>query len=349
MKSGASFWFSPVVLGVALAALLLPAGPLQASAPAAEAAAAATGGWASSWMPIAPGTALALTHNLGGDPDDYAIQLWFRESADGIGIHNRGYGGDEFGDPSQYRGAFWQQLTGQSITVVRMADDLLVEEVRVWVWVPDPLPDYCSPWTDLPPGQTQDLNHGLGGDVSDYVVGLQFKDTVGANPVGINQRAFGGMEVNGTSVGAFWHHLTNSSVQVTRMGADPFADQVKLCITLPDPPDYDSGWVDRSLTGLQQLEHDLGGNLNSYVIRTEFKDTQAGGLGIHHRHAGGQIDVAQQVGAWWQNLTSTAIELAWFPNDTQADQVRVRIWQREPPVNRVYLPFVWSTLDLAGR
>jgi len=78
------------VRGLVLAALLLFAGNVVASDPASSLAAAALQGttsWSSGWVDIATDTAVTFTHNLGGDPDDYAVELWFRDTdTGGIGI-----------------------------------------------------------------------------------------------------------------------------------------------------------------------------------------------------------------------------------------------------------------------
>lgn len=77
-------WITVGVL--ALAALLLFAGNVVASDPASLSDAATlqdTASWSSGWVDIATDTAVTFTHNLGGNPDDYAVELWFRDTDTG--------------------------------------------------------------------------------------------------------------------------------------------------------------------------------------------------------------------------------------------------------------------------
>ena len=117
-------WITVGVL--ALAAFLLFAGNVVASDPASLSDAATlqnTTSWSSGWVDIATDTAQTFTHNLGGNPDDYAVELWFRDTATGgKGVNSWGIGGFEAG--GNFRGAHWQNLTDTSINVVRWPDDV---------------------------------------------------------------------------------------------------------------------------------------------------------------------------------------------------------------------------------
>ena len=300
--------------------------------------------WASDWVAINPGDTITLDHNLGGDPDDYAVQLWFRDTdIGGYGVHTRGYGGLE--DNGQYSGANWQDLTASHIRVFRRADDTLADQVRVWIWVPELLLEYCTPWSNINKGETVTVNHNLGGNVDDYVVGLWFK----ANPpLGINQKGYGGMEAETEWYGAYWYNLTTTEVSVYRQVNDSSVDQFRLCVGVGDPPDYDSGWVGFTPGQTRTLTHALGGNPGRYIVRMEFKDLPPlyapyiFGYGIHNRALGGDASNTlladlNHLGASWQKLTSQTIDVQRWENDTWADQIRVRIWQRRV---RVYLPMV---------
>jgi len=290
--------------------------------------------WSSGWVDIATDTAKTFTHNLGGNPDNYAAELWFRDMAtDGLGINSRGAGGLEAG--GKLFGAYWQNLTDTTIQVFRNKDDTFADQVRVLVWIPDP-PDWDSGWVDIAPGALKTLPHNLGGNVDDYTVGLWFKDTTPGG-LGINTQGYGGLEVAGQLRGAAWQNLTNTTIDVLRYPNDPWADQVRVCIFVPDPPAWDSGWVDIATGTAVTLPHNLGGNTNSYVVRGESRDTSPGGIGINHRFAGGFEMDGKFFGANWENLTNMTINFFRFRDDWVADQVRVRIWVRE---FKVYLPIV---------
>jgi hypothetical protein len=330
-----SIWIS-VVIGLGVAVLLLVAGSTAAGSPpeletADQASAVAfvpsASGWNSGWFNVATGSSVTLTHNVGGNPDDYVVEMWFNDTdGGGYGISGRGYGGFEAG--GQFFGAAWQNLTDSTIQVVRYADDTFADFIRVRIWIPDPLPEYCSDWTFVGQGQTKTFNHGLGGDVDDYAARVVFSSTL----VGVNARAYGGLVTNGgtVSVGAYWSHLTTSTVQVTRRADDVFARQVRVCITLPDPPDYDSGWVDVPAGAATPFNHNLGGSVGLYRIRVDGWDPT---FGINHRFAGGDVENVTPVGANWQNLDTASIDVF---NRGGTQRARVRIWTTK----LVYLPLV---------
>lgn len=81
----------------------------------------AASGWSSGWVTITPGTEVTITHNLGGDPDNYSVQLWFLDEDDGYGINTRGYGGLE-----------WENLTTSTINVYSRVGSPHRVRVRIW-------------------------------------------------------------------------------------------------------------------------------------------------------------------------------------------------------------------------
>jgi hypothetical protein len=289
--------------------------------------------WSSGWVDIATDTAKTLTHNLGANPDDYAVELWLRDTdPGGYGINHRGTGGLEAA--GQTYGAHWQNLTDTTIQVVRRKDDTFADQVRVDVWLPDP-PVWDSGWVDIASGTLETLTHELGGNVDDYTVGLWFMDTTPGG-VGINTRCYGGLEAASQIRGAAWQNLTDTAIDVLRYPNDGWADRVRVRIFIPDPPAWDSGWVDIAPGTAEILTHSLGGNPNRYVVRGWQKDTDDG-IGINHRFAGGFEAGGSFFGANWENLTDTTINFFRRPDDWVADQVRVRIWVRE---FNIYLPLV---------
>jgi hypothetical protein len=318
-----------VVLGLACLGALHPAGSA-----AGQAVAQAGTVWDSGWTNIATGTATVFTHNLGGDPALYAVDLWQRDTrSDGLGIHHRAYGGMNVA--GQRHGVHWQNLMDSTITVVRWPDDVATSQIRLRIWVPDP-PLYDSGWVDINPNETLTLPHNLGGDVDDYTVGIKFRDT---NPSGrgIHHFGFGGFEAGGVFRGVAWHTLTDSTIQVNRLPGDTSADQVRVLITRPDPPDFDSGWVDVAPGEMQQITHNLGGNPNGYVVRASARALDGEGAGINVIAAGGLEVGGQFQGVNWERLSSTSITVFRRPQDIYADQVRIRIWR---PERRVFLPLV---------
>jgi hypothetical protein len=92
--------------------------------------------WDSDWGTISAGTCSLLSHDLGGDADDYVVDLQFKDTTGSpplMGIHNYGYACDT--DGANYTGGFWRSLTNASIVVCRCSSDDRVGEVRVRIWV----------------------------------------------------------------------------------------------------------------------------------------------------------------------------------------------------------------------
>jgi hypothetical protein len=337
-----------VVLGLLLTgglASAMPADPSEASpvAPAERTPASPVPdaqAWSSGWEIIAPGQTITLVHNLGGTAEDYLVQLWFLDlPAGGLGIHVFGYGGIEAAGANY--GAYWQNLTATTIEVVRMADDTTADRVRVWIWTPRLAEQQCSEWSDIDQGDFFTFLHNLGGDAGDYTVSLLFKDTDTGR---IHHQGYGGLEVAGERRGAYWRSLDTQFVAAYRYTHDPYADQVRLCVSVPeDPPVYDSGWWPIAPGTTLTLTHDVGGNVNNYVVDVEFKDPD-GQLAVHQAGLGGDfldppraVAATAEHGAHWQRLTNSTIEVVRQQYDPYVGQVRVRIWQRKV---QVFLPLV---------
>jgi hypothetical protein len=88
----------------------------------------------SGWVPIAQSTTITLTHNIGGNLDNYVVDMQFKL---GSNIHNEGYGGDRnvWDGDKYYRGAYWESLTNTEIQVYRRMNDETLDQVRVRIWV----------------------------------------------------------------------------------------------------------------------------------------------------------------------------------------------------------------------
>jgi len=88
----------------------------------------------SGWVEIAQGTAVTITHNLGGDPEDYVVDMTFRDYYFGSGIHQITYGGDVRPDEGS-KGVWWEALDAISIRAVRGVNDARCQDVRIRIWV----------------------------------------------------------------------------------------------------------------------------------------------------------------------------------------------------------------------
>jgi hypothetical protein len=341
-----SVWIA-VVGGLALVVGLLyansavanPAPPETLPRPAR--AVQAGGMWTSGWAPINPGQTLSFNHNLGGDPNDYVVELMFLDTdAGGLGINRRNYGGMEVS--GDWSGAHWQNLTANSIEVYRQPDDGVADRIRVSVGVAPSAPDYDSGWLDINPGQTMTISHNLGITATDLTVSLWFSGTVR----GIHQFGYGGLAVDGPHkmLGAHWQNLTDNTVQVIRHPDDTDVEQVRVVVVHGDPPAYDSlqalgGWQNVAAGTPFVFNHNLHWNPTMLLVRGECYDP-SGLRGIHQLFAGGNHDWfggGHFQGANIQNLTDDAVAAFRWAQDEFCPEVRVRIWKRSI---KVYLPLV---------
>lgn len=112
----------------------------------------------------------------------------------------------------------------------------------------------------------------------------------------------------------------------------PYAHRADYVNRFP-APHYDSGWVPApgSPTYAKTFTHDLGSNTDNYIVDVQFKDTRnPGSLGIHQAFYGGDDDdIGGSWGAWWNNLTTSQVEVWWGSDDTAVGEVRIRIWRTE--------------------
>ena len=86
----------------------------------------------SEWVSLGQGATSNRTHNLGGNADNYVVDLTCKTSG-GAGVNNWGAGGDA--NWEEYYGAWWSNLTTSSITLHRWNDDTDCPQVRVRIWV----------------------------------------------------------------------------------------------------------------------------------------------------------------------------------------------------------------------
>jgi hypothetical protein len=125
--------------------------------------------------------------------------------------------------------------------------------------------------------------------------------------------------------GAYWHHLTDHDVRVTRFLTDSYVDEVRVVVTQADPPTWDSGWQAMSI-GPNPLNHNLNVDANLLLVRGECRSVTEG---IHQRYAGGIDHWSEgRQGSHLQNLTPPRLVLVRWHDDTVCPQARVRIWRR---------------------
>ncbi len=92
-----------------------------------------------------------------------------------------------------------------------------------------------------------------------------------------------------------------------------------------------TGWVDIAPGETLTFTHSVGGDPDFYTVELWFLDEDAGGAGINHVAYGGDRFGTNVYGAYWWDLTDTTIKVTRGSSDTTADQVRLRIFQADPP------------------
>jgi hypothetical protein len=88
----------------------------------------------SGWVAIAAGDSQILAHNIGGNVDNYVIDMQFKTSVQTFGINNFAMGGDRSGGDTFEYGASWFGLDSTHIGVLRWPNSVS-EEIRVRIWV----------------------------------------------------------------------------------------------------------------------------------------------------------------------------------------------------------------------
>ena len=86
----------------------------------------------SGWVSVAAGTHTSFRHDIGGDPDDYVVDVQFRDDGGNAHIYGLGLYQTRSGDRV---GAYWNSLTDTNVYVYRSQDDGLCEEARIRIWV----------------------------------------------------------------------------------------------------------------------------------------------------------------------------------------------------------------------
>ncbi len=95
---------------------------------------------------------------------------------------------------------------------------------------PFPRPAYDSGWFYLGQGKGQVLAHSIGKNIDNYVIDIQFKDTINSDTFGIHNYKVGGDDGGLYYYGAFWRNLTNSTIEVRRSSNDERASQIRVRI-----------------------------------------------------------------------------------------------------------------------
>ncbi len=298
--------------------------------------------YVSEWQPVPKDSNYEFTHDIGGNPDDYLVDLEYKSGNSSIGINHIYYGGARLssnsprtfpalGSPNDLVGAYWDHLTNSTINVHRNPQDQSADwvRVRIWnFWKPRPA-NYDSGWFNVSPGATpKDFDlASSGGSVSNYLVDLQFKNSAGT----IHQHYYGSNQLrpSGNQVGAYWDKLTDNSIEIVRAAQDASVVQARLQIWIMPKPD-----VDTTLTlapGNQtDYGHNLAGSVNNYLIDLEYSAPE---YGVNQAAYGGFDTIDnKQVGVYWNTLTNSSIQIHRRVDDIYAaTEIHLRMWRVAKP------------------
>ena len=83
-------------------------------------------------MDLPHGSPTTINHNLGGNTDNYVVDVCFYDYE--TGPNKQYFGGAYFPSQDVYLGASWFGLTDQRIQIKRTQDDITSDMVRVRIW-----------------------------------------------------------------------------------------------------------------------------------------------------------------------------------------------------------------------
>jgi hypothetical protein len=309
----------------------------------------ASADYSSGWIDLIAGQSKILTHNLGGNAEDYVVDMMFNDTdstANSQGVNQRAYGGRTLGTAStffndgQQVGAYWYAVAGNVIYVRRMEQDEYADQVLVRIWKRQPA-TYDSGWVSINQGAGHTFMHNIGGSAEDYRVDMEFKAPPGLL---VNQSFYGGNDMgpqstipnaaNNDRVGAYWYGLDTDSIAVFRRNEDTCAPQVRIRIWnfwTPTRPDYESGWLPVSPDTFAGFTPGITGSLDPYLVDLQFKDSGQFSIGIHQRGLGGMDWTdGTRIGASWYDGVG-GILFVRRTEDPDAPYIRARIWKMPKP------------------
>jgi hypothetical protein len=181
----------------------------------------------SGWVDIAPGETITFHHNLTATADDLTVGLWFSNPVKGI--HNIAYGGMTIDPAPGTMGAFWHNLTSNTVQVTRFPADTAVRQVRVVVAPSDP-PSFDSRWLTVTQDQRRTIPHNLNWPPDLLLARGECR----APGLGIHQ-LFAGGDHSGTPPGAAMRganleNLTNMDIVAYRRGQDEVCGEFRVRI-----------------------------------------------------------------------------------------------------------------------
>jgi hypothetical protein len=99
----------------------------------------ATGGFPapnynSGWINMTAGVTYNLTHNLGGDVNNYFVDISAYDTRNDTTLYHNLYLGMDWADPTTNRGFYWKNLNSTHISIYRATYDTRAGSLRVRIW-----------------------------------------------------------------------------------------------------------------------------------------------------------------------------------------------------------------------
>lgn len=90
----------------------------------------------SGWVAISQNQSLILSHGIGGDPDDYVVDVQGKD-LQSMGVNSHGFGSyvDTGITYSHRDGFYWHNLNSSYIRVLRLNENTSADQIRVRIWV----------------------------------------------------------------------------------------------------------------------------------------------------------------------------------------------------------------------
>ena len=104
-----------------------------------------------------------------------------------------------------------------------------------------------------------------------------------------------------------------------------------LSLAFSGSPAYDSGWVSLEQDEARTLTHNLGRDVDDYVVDMQYRTGDFNRInlryygGVDFNSFGGSGE-GDRTGAYWRNLTTSSVTVYRRPEDAYAEEVRIRIW-----------------------
>lgn len=305
----------------------------------------------SGWTNISKGEQIALQHNLGGNPDDYAVDLQFKDfiigseypddaytrglwhlndvsgnvvDSSSYGNHGTNYNATRGVEGKFGTNAFQFDGTNDYVLIQNSASLNLSDDITVEAWVKGNAQNNRAIISKYDTAGKRSWFLGTG-----YYNNQKLEVLISQDGGTTNFKQY---ESSITVFDNDWHHVVftfNNSV--LSLYIDGQLDTVPNKIV-----DASISTIYKSTTNVVLASYYASGSLSTFfdgiidevrisgTARTDFSTADENKTVIHNRGFGG---ASVSVGAWYTDLNTTSITVARGTADDKADQIRIRMWE----------------------